>query len=510
MGTLVLGESDLTIESLMAHLDDPDALVELSPPAWERVMRSSVFFDRIADQDRECYGINTNFGDLASYPIGSVDQVELQKRLVLSHAVGAGSPLPARISRAIFLLRLNSISRGASGILPETLERLLFLYNKKAYPEIFDVGSLGASGDLAPLAHLAAFVMGRGAGFLDGKRMSSERLHEELEVAPVVFARKEGLSLINGTSALTAVGAEALNDIRLYLNAAVLGMALLMDVVRLPLGFLAPEAFTLKPFGGAIRLARHLEHILGHSRPASEDFAVQAQYSFRCVPFILGPLIESLGAASQSVEIEMNAANDNPLFVEGLAIPYHGGHFHGSCVSVALDQLRIAAVHLTGVLDRQLDAVLDGKRAPVLKPYLAVDVARGYCGMEGAQYLLTSLHVSNKALAQPRSIFTIPTNGNNQDYVSLGFHSALATRDMAENIRLSTAVYLVAVHQACALLNHRPTEGVLADTLRHLNAQLGGVYRDDFVLRERIVCAADKSFMSAVGAIKPALERRLA
>ena len=488
--TLVLDGKSLTLSQVAKHLADPAGRISLSKPAWRRVEQSSDFFDRVQRGKERCYGLNTNFGDLIGCNIPPEQQDVMQRHLVLSHSVGMRETLPIQTSRSIFVMRLNSIARGVSGLKPATVVYLLKLYNNQAYPEIFSTGSLGASGDLAPLSHLAAFAIGEGSGYWRGRRMKAKLIIRKLGLSPLTLGRKEGLSLVNGTAAMTAIGIEAITRMSLYLDTMLIGMCLMMKMARIPCSFLSAEAFRLKPHSGAIRIDAVLRSLIGEKKNKTE-VCEQPPYSFRCAPFILSPLFESIEMVKRVLSIEANSANDNPVFLESSNTVYHGGHFHGHPVSVALDQLRIAAVHLSGVMDRQLDMILDKKRNPHLPPFLSIDVDSGFCGLEGAQYLVTSLHIENKILAHPVSLETLPANGNNQDYVSLGMQSALASSRMADNLRIILGVYLMAICQA-NLISKRAVKSLpLSKVLSEILKRYGKIYKDDIMLREKLVLLVD-------------------
>ncbi len=490
---LVLDGKSLTFESIITHVRDPDSKVELSPASWRGVSNASLACDDIVKSNRPCYGVNLGFGEMVDIEIGQDHLEELQKSLIYTHAVGVNGTLSMEISRTIFLLRLNVLARGASGIRPNTMRSLVDLYNSGAYPEFHRSGSLGASGDLGPLAHLAAFAIGQGYGFYNGKRLRASRIFERLNLAPIRLARKEGLALINGTSAMLAIGIHAIDRIRRNLELMLLGMAFFLDGFRIPTGFLRLEAFDLKPHAGVRTIAEFLGSLGARSRSSDEEpiQPLQQVYSIRCVPMILGPLVETLRSVSTTLTTEANSVSDNPIFVGNDEYPYHGGHFHGAPVAVVLDQLRIAAVHLSGVIDRQLEFFLDRKRNPNVNPFLAVSPEQGDCGFEGAQYLVTSLHIENKMLSNPYSALVLPANAGNQDYVSMGMQSALNTQQLAENLKYIVGVYLLAGMQVYKLNDVTPSRKVLESAVNVLSRGVTIPYRHDVLFSELIRAFAD-------------------
>lgn len=488
MNDLVLDGIDLTIEQIIAHVSDVNAKIELSKSSWQAIERSSQACDAIVDNKIPCYGINLGFGEMVDIEISPSHLQHLQKSLILSHAVGVKDALPESISQTIFLLRLNSLSKGASGIRRETMQSLVNLYNERAYPEIYRAGSLGASGDLGPLSHLAAFTIGEGWGYLKGERLRASEIFVRLNCKPLVLARKEGLAMINGTSAMLAIAVHAVHRLQLYLDMMLLGMAMFADSQQVPTDFLNASALHLKPHPGAVYIVDYLNCLLKEVKlgDQSHNHLFQQVYSFRCVPFILAPFVESLKTTINTLTVEANAVSDNPIFIDGEDYPYHGGHFHGMPVSVTLDQLRIATVHLSGVMDRQLEFFIDRKRNQGVNPFFALNPSKGHCGLEGVQYLVTSLHIENKALANPFSTMVLPANAGNQDYVSMGMQSALNTLEMAENLKYITGVYLFAALQAYSLNETGSSSKILTGAVASLSKDFSFPYIDNLILSEQI------------------------
>jgi len=505
---LLLDGDSLSLGKMLEHLSQPDSAIELADEAWGRIEESWAHFCAAHAASDRVYGLNTGFGDLVEYEIPEEEIDAMQKRLVLSHAVGVGAALPELFSRTTLLLRLNCLAKGASGIRAETVRYLLNLYNHSAYPEIYSLGSLGASGDLAPLSHLAAFAMGEGWGFLRGKRRRADAIRQKLGMAPIRLLRKEGLSLINGTSAMVAVGLHGLSLLADCLKAFLAASAMLTDALGMRCDFLSKEAYALKPHPGARWVVDYLVALrapLGRNREEA-PWPFQISYSFRCLPFVLGTMVESLQMAVRTLEIEANSANDNPLFLRDTETTFHGGHFHGHPVSVVLDQTRVAAVHLSALADRQLEFAFDRKRHKVLRAFMSAAPEKGYCGLEGAQYLATSLVAENRMLAAPFSPQSIPTNAGNQDYVSMGLQSALATTEMGHKTLYVLGVYLLAVGQAYALRDSVRPSGVFADVLDLLHGS-DLPYRDDKVLAQVIEqLAARQTIQQIVALIESSAE----
>ena len=484
----ILDGTSLTVEDAVRCGCDPYSRITLSDRARQRVIVGAKFFDSLVRTGGDCYGITTGFGDLVAFSPPPDERQAAQHRLIASHAVGVRNSVPIHIARTMFVLRINCLASGATGIRPETLDRIVAIFNAGLTPELPATGSLGASGDLAPLAALAEFVTGHGWGFRGSVRGRTSELLAEVLLAPCNLERKEGLSLINGTSAMVGIAMHAVEEIELALDAFLLGFASLVQLSNTPTGFLGASALALKPHPGALLIGRSLLDLLGVAASSAVDStsADQTPYSLRCAPFILGPLIDILPHFRDTLTTEANSANDNPLFIEDTATLYHGGHFHGGPIAVSCDQVRIAATHLSGIIDRQLDYFFDRKRGPSLPPFFSYDAARGYCGLAGAQYLVTSLHTENLSLAQPRSVLAIPTNAGNQDYVSLGMHSALATGALSCNLRYVAAVYLLAASQLSALVRNQPSHGATRSILQAIMSDCALPYKDQHGLSATI------------------------
>ncbi|MCK5355228.1 MAG: aromatic amino acid lyase [Methyloprofundus sp.] len=513
MNHLILNGRDLTIKQIVAHVSDNKATIELSEHSWEAIACSSKACDAIVDNKIPCYGINLGFGEMVDIEISPEHIENLQKSLILSHAVGVKDALPESIARTIFLLRLNSLSRGASGIRPRTMQDLIYLYNNRAYPEIYRAGSLGASGDLGPLSHLAAFAIGEGWGYLNGQRIRVSEIFTRLKLKPLVLARKEGLAMINGTSAMSAIAIHAVHQLQLYLDMMLLGMAMFADSQHVPTDFLNTAAMKLKPHPGSDYIVEHLNCLLKDVKQndQTKNHLFQQVYSIRCTPFILAPLVDSLKSTLNTLTIEANSVSDNPIFINGEDYPYHGGHFHGMPVSVSLDQLRIAVVHLSGVMDRQLEFFIDRKRNLGVNPFFALKPDEGHCGLEGAQYLVTSLHIENKALSNSFSTMVLPANAGNQDYVSMGMQSALSTLQMAENLKFITGVYLFAALQAYSLKEAPPSGAALTQACSNLSKDFSFPYVDNLLLSEQIKSfASNKRFTQCQSELYKALPELLA
>ncbi len=389
------------------------------------------------------YGVNTGFGDLASKRIPPKDLLKLQRNLVLSHACGVGEPLGEEEARGILFLRANELAKGHSGVRPELVLRLADLLNSGSVPVIPSRGSVGASGDLAPLAHLALLVLGEGDALHGGRRIPASALLSRLGLKPFVLDAKEGLSLLNGTQAMQSLGALALLSARRVFDAATLACAATLEACA---GTPAPfdsRLHSLKPHPGQMKVARELRSLLAGSAirrsHIKNDPRVQDPYSLRAAPQIHGPVWDAIVSARRTVEIEMNSATDNPLVVGSRVVS--GGHFHGEALSLAFDSLATAFAVLGGVSERRIYLLTAGK-APGLKPFLA-----SRPGLESGwmipQVAAAALASENKGLAHPASADSIPTSAGQEDFVSMGMGAALKLKRAVWNTAQIVAIELL-------------------------------------------------------------------
>lgn len=400
---------------------------------------------RLAESGRPIYGVNTGFGELASRRIPPQSLARLQRNLVLSHACGVGEPLEAAEARAVLFLRANELARGFSGARPRLIENMAALLNAGVVPFIPSRGSVGASGDLAPQAHMALLLLGEGRAFLKGRAVSAAKALRRARVAPVVLEAKEGLALLNGTQAMQAIGGLALAHARHVLEAAQLAGAMSLEAMTgTPLPF--DEAVQrLKPHPGQRRAAAGLRSLLTGSEirrsHLHNDPRVQDPYSLRCMPQVHGAVFDQIEHAVSVFETEFRSVTDNPLVVDGRVIS--GGNFHGQALSFACDGAATALTALGGISERRTFQLISGQ-APRLKPFLAFQPGIE-SGWMMAQVTAAALASENKTLAHPASADSIPTSANKEDFVSMGTWAALKFKQVVFN-----AAQIVAVELLCA------------------------------------------------------------
>ncbi|MDQ7848925.1 MAG: histidine ammonia-lyase [Armatimonadota bacterium] len=442
---VLIGER-LTLEDLgaVAYTRRP---VALAPAAGERVLRARAVVEELARSGRPVYGITTGVGGLADVPIPPEQTVAMQANVVRSHAAGVGELLPPEAVRAMMLLRAHGLALGYSGVRPETLHTLIAMLNAGIVPLIPSQGSVGASGDLAPLAHLALAVMGEGQVLTaaGGVRAAAEALREA-GLQPVVLAAKEGVALINGTQMMTALGALALLRAEVAAKTAdVTGAMSAEALLALPAAFDA-DLHRVRPQEGQQRSAANLRRLLAGSRLTRPADRVQDAYALRCMPQVHGAARDGIAYARRVVETEVNSATDNPLVFPEADKVVSGGNFHGQPVALALDVLAIAVAALGTIAERRIDRLLNPQSSG-LPPFLAR--AGGlHSGLMLAQYTAAALVAENKVLAHPASVDSIPTSGNQEDHVSMGSIAARKAARVVEHVEQVVGIEALCAAQA--------------------------------------------------------------
>ncbi len=423
--------------------------VALSAEARARVVRSRAVVDRVAEGRAPVYGINTGFGTLAEVPIDKKDLRTLQRNLLLSHAAGVGEPLPLPEARALLLLRCNVLAKGYSGIRPITLDLALAMLSRDVVPVVPARGSVGASGDLAPLAHLALVLIGEGEAFYKGERLPGGEALARAELEPVVLEAKEGLALVNGTQAMSAVGslallrAESLSEM-----ADVAGAMTLEGLLGSHRPFLAAIQ-RVRPHPGQEACAAHLRALLQNSEivESHRDCAkVQDPYSLRCMPQVHGAAREGLAFCRRILAVEVNSATDNPLVFPDDGLIVSGGNFHGQPVSLALDVLAMALTQLSAVSERRVEQLVNPSLSG-LPPFLARDSGLN-SGFMIAQVTAAALVAESRILSHPASVDSIPSSAGREDHVSMGMTAALKAAQVAEFTRSCLAIEILVAAQA--------------------------------------------------------------
>jgi len=428
--------------------------VEIAPEARARAEASRALIERILAQGETVYGVNTGFGKLSDVRVPSEKLAELQVNLVRSHAGGVGQRLSEGESRAMVLLRANVLAKGFSGVRPQVLELLVALLNVGVHPVIPEKGSVGASGDLAPLAHLALVVIGEGEAFYRGERMAGGAALERAGLKPVQLAAKEGLALLNGTQAMTAVGALAVARAQRVVQLADLGGAMALEALMGTPAAFDSRIHRARPHAGQIVAAEHLLRLLADSEiresHRDHDTRVQDAYCLRCMPQVHGAVRDVLAHVSGVLETEAGSATDNPLIFpaadgdEDAVIS--GGNFHGAPLAYAFDYAALALTDLASIAERRIDRLLNPDINEGLPAFLSPDPGLS-SGFMIAQIVAAALINECQVLSHPSSTGSIPTDGGKEDHVSMGMTGALKLRQIVEHAERIAAIELMCAAQ---------------------------------------------------------------
>jgi len=432
------------------------AEAELSPAARERMAASRAVIERLAETESVVYGINTGFGKLASRRISHDEIRHLQLNLVRSHACGVGPPLSEPATRAMLALRANAIAKGFSGVRPIVADTLIAMLNHGVHPVVPSQGSVGASGDLAPLAHLAQVAIGEGEAVFRGQRVSGAEAMREAGIAPLVLAAKEGLALLNGTQAMLALLVLALRAAEIAAETADVAVALSLDALRgSPTAYDARIA-AVRPHPGQAITARNIARLNSGSeireshRSPLNDPRVQDPYSLRCAPQVHGAVRDALAHVQNTLAIEMNSATDNPLVFADTGEVISGGNFHGQPLAMAADQMAIAITTLGGISERRVEQMTNPQTSQL--PAFLVREAGLNSGFMILQVTAAALASEMKALSAPHSVDSIPTSANQEDYVSMGMGAARRLEPLLTNLQHILAIELLAACQGIDFL----------------------------------------------------------
>jgi histidine ammonia-lyase len=447
VGTLALAGQALTIEEIAAVATNGHK-VTVASEAWPKIAASRAVVESVIARDETAYGINTGFGKLADVRISNGDLKALQRNLVLSHASGLGEPLPEPETRAMLLLRANVLAKGHSGVRPVVLETLVALLNERIHPIIPSRGSVGASGDLAPLAHLALAIIGEGEVIYKGQRTGACCALREAGIAPVVLEAKEGLALLNGTQAMAATGALALDRALRVTQLFDLAGAMSLEALRgTPTAF-DERIHQARPHRGQIAAAAHLRQLLEESEIREShrhnDPRVQDAYCLRCMPQVHGAARGALAHVREVIETEAGSATDNPLIFDGDILS--GGNFHGAPLALALDYAAIALTDLMSISERRIDRLINPDINEGLPPFLS-DTPGISSGLMIAHVAAAALLNEAKVLSHPASVDSVPTSGGKEDHVSMGMTSALKLRQIVANAEQVLAIEMMSAAQ---------------------------------------------------------------
>ncbi|WP_078393087.1 histidine ammonia-lyase [Shouchella patagoniensis] len=444
---VILTGETLTFQDLEAILYS-GVKVGLSKACIEKIHASRRAVEQIVNEGRTVYGINTGFGKFSDVQIDVQNVEELQRNLILSHACGVGPLFSNKISQAMMVLRANALAKGYSGVRLEVVEMLLELVNKEVYPCIPQQGSLGASGDLAPLSHLALVVIGEGEVVYNGERMVTKDCFAQIGMKPLVLQAKEGLALINGTQAMTATGAVAYIEAERLSYQAELIASVTMEGLNGIMDAFDADVHIARGYPEQVETAARMRGYLKDSKltTVQGELRVQDAYSMRCIPQVHGATWQTLSYVKEKLLIEMNAATDNPLIFDDGGKVISGGNFHGQPIAFAMDFLAIAMAELGNISERRVERLVNPQLND-LPPFLSPSPGL-QSGAMIMQYVAASLVSENKTLAHPASVDSIPSSANQEDHVSMGTIGARHAMQVIENVRRVYAIEAICALQA--------------------------------------------------------------
>lgn len=436
--------------------------ITFTDSVWEKVNKSYDFLKVFANE-KLIYGINTGFGPMAQYKIEQEDQITLQINLIKSHASGLGKALNNLECKAAFLARLLIFMQGKSGVHPSLPELMIQLWNAEAVPVIYEHGGVGASGDLVQLAHIALGLLGEGKFYVNGEIKEAKEVFKQHNLKPLQIYIREGLALMNGTSCMTGIAALNVYNAKKLIDWAITTGVWINELMDTYDDHFSLALNQVKKHKGQMEVAKEMSEIAVSSkwlksrkkelydREVKEKVItekVQEYYSLRCIPQIIGPVIDTLSYTEKIVEQELNSVSDNPIIDADAAMIYHGGNFHGDYISLEMDKLKIAITKVSMLWDRQLNYLLNPNLNKKFPPFLNTGVLGLEFGLQGMQYPAVSNVAENQMLSNPMYIHSIPNNNDNQDIVSMGSNAALITKRVIQNTFESLSIYLLALCKA--------------------------------------------------------------
>lgn len=466
----ITGEN-LTVKDIARLVKNKKNTVSISDTVLGRAKKSEDFLHREIN-NKILYGINTGFGPMASHILAKGQLEELQINLIRSHAVGMGKPIDNEYVLAAMIVRLNTLVKGFSGVSPELLKLLASFINKRIIPVVPEHGAVGTSGDLVQLAHIALALTGGGQVFHEGTIQNTSTVLKKLMITPHSLKPKEGLALINGTSVMSGIGAILIKDVERLIGLAMRNGALSLELVHAFDDSISERLNSLRPHHGQTAVAKNLRNLLKTSKSlkkrsvlknmlnGTEDVrempeAIQEIYSLRCIPQILGPIVDQLAKSKTDIETEINSVTDNPIIDAEQEKFLHGGNFHGDQIASTLDFLKIAVVKMTILSERRINFFLNHSVNKIFPPFLNLKKPGLTLGLQGLQFVATSTAAQNQSLAFPHHIHSIPTNSDNQDVVSMGTDAALLATKVVENAYIVLTIEALTLAQAVDFKNNK-------------------------------------------------------
>lgn len=463
---MVINESKLTLNELEKIVFANES-VQVDTGTRNKVIASFEFLKEFSN-DKIIYGINTGFGPMAQYRIEDSERIQLQYNLIRSHCTGSGKPLSETYCKAILISRLNTLKLGYSGIHVSAIDLMASMLNAHVYPVVYEHGGVGASGDLVQLAHVAYALIGEGEVWYQGAIQSAKKVFESLQITPLSIHVREGLAIMNGTSAMTGVGIVNLIYAKKLCTLSIVLSSMINELLGAYEDHFCDELNKAKLHTGQIYVASAMKSILSDSQMIKHryqhlyngkltqevfDEKVQEYYSIRCVPQIVGAIYDTIERCEEIVINELNSANDNPIIDVASQNVYHGGNFHGDYVALEMDKLKLAITKLSMLMERQLNYLLNDKLNAKLTPFLNMGKLGFNFGLQGMQFTATSTVSENQTLSTSSYIHSIPNNNDNQDIVSMGCNASLIASRIIENAFEVSSIHLLAVLQAVDLLD---------------------------------------------------------
>lgn len=454
---VVITGHDLSIEEVVA-VARLGASVEVAPSALKAIEKSRALVEKIISEGTVVYGISTGFGDFSKVTIDKESIGKLQENLILSHAVGMGEPYGQDVVRAMMLLRANALCIGHSGVRPVVVDTLVAMLNDHVHPVIPQKGSLGASGDLAPLSHMVLVMLGKGEASCQDTVLEGADAMQQAGIPTIALAAKEGLALINGTQAMTAVGLLSYYDSLGAARLADITAAMTMEALTALRSAFDARVHQVRPHLGQNTVAANIRMLTKGSEilDASQHLRVQDAYAIRCTPQVHGAVRDALDHVRRVIETEINSVTDNPILFDEEGDVISGGNFHGEPMALVFDYMGIAVAELASISERRLERMVNGKLSEGLPPFLAVDGGLN-SGFMICQYSAASMVSENKVLAHPASVDSIPSSANQEDHVSMGTTAARKSAWIVENTLSVLAIELMAAAQGIDLREGSPS-----------------------------------------------------
>lgn len=474
-----LNSQQITVFDVYQVSKNLDTEIKLGNKAKNNLKNARLFLQKALKKGEPIYGINTGFGALADKRISSENLSELQYNLIRSHCTGVGDYFPVKTVRAIMFIRAHCLSFGNSGITPYAVELLLKMLNENIIPCVPEKGSVGASGDLAPLAHIALTLIGEGKVFYKQTIQSTSTVFKKLNITPLILGAKDGLSLINGTSVMSALGSIAIADAIGLSKLCDLAGALTLDSIKGTDSAYDLDISLLKPHPGQIAVSKNLKKILNGSKILNSHKScqkVQDPYSLRCIPQVHGACRQTIAHAKEVLEVEINSVNDNPLLFPSKNKIISGGNFHGEAVALAMDYLAMGLAEFCNISERRIEKMMNPLFSE-LPPFLTK--GSGLCsGLMITQVTAAALASENKYLCHPASIDSIPTSTDKEDHVSMGLTSGLKLQKVLDNLKYILAIEFLCSTAALDFNNPKKTSNVLYSIYKTIRKRVPKITND--------------------------------